>query len=67
VATRSAPVAAGHHHPRGLAPLTTAPDVAEEAVTHFALPFPPFGHAPPYSAPRWLLLHPSLLITDKPP
>jgi hypothetical protein len=42
--------------PRGLAPLTTTPEVTEEAITHSALSPPLFGHAPRCSASRWPLL-----------
>jgi hypothetical protein len=43
--------------PRGLAPLTTAPDVTKGAVAHFALSPHSFGHAPRCSAPCRSLLH----------
>jgi hypothetical protein len=64
----SVSVAAGRHHPRGLPPPpTTAPDVTEEAVTHFAFPLPSFGRATRCSAPHQSLLRPPLPITDELP
>jgi hypothetical protein len=64
----SVPVVAGRRRPRGLPPpCTTAPDVTEEAVTHFTFPLPPFSCAPLYSAPTGLLLHPPLPVTDESP
>jgi hypothetical protein len=69
---RTAPVSDGRAHcaesarrqwplvvtaPRVLVPLTTAPDITDEAVTHSALSPPPFGCTPHYSAPLRPLLH----------
>jgi hypothetical protein len=52
--------------PLGLAPLTTTPDITEEATTHLAFPLCPFGHARCY-APHRPPLHPPSPIVDKPP
>jgi hypothetical protein len=38
--------------PNAPPPLSTAPGITKEVVTHFAFPLPPFGRSPRCSAPR---------------